>query len=406
LKNYFFTRHLLTEKETVYENINVFQPGETLEINLKSLVKKFLHIEKLTDLICEDKLKDNSKKNDNDILIEADNIMKKNAEFLNPEIDFFSVVSGGIDSTLVSKYLNDFSDKKPNYICLQFPKKDNVASGVKSFEKYLKNTIKEVNVDVDLFQNYLNESYKSICMPLPTHSFISQAILAREVNKEGAKILFTGDGGDELFGGYEFYKTINFNNSYKYNPSVYSGVYNQGVKFKNYNFDELKEINSSQWNNIFDNYHNFNLLEANVHSILLLDTKVQLESVGIRASDTMSMMSSVESRGFFLTKMILDFAINLPANKKILVKSNNIETRPLMKNLFVKQFDKSLLKPKQGFSGFPNESMKKIINNFNTTREFLDIEEFEKLDIENNLALEWKFLNVEYFLEIFLNNAK
>tara|TARA_A100001015_G_scaffold15897_1_gene18573 strand:+ start:2018 stop:3781 length:1764 start_codon:yes stop_codon:yes gene_type:complete len=406
LKKYFFTRHLLTEKETVYKNINVFQPGETLEINLKSLDKKILHLEKLSDLICEDKLKDNSKKNDNDILIEADNIMKKNAQFLNPEIDFFSVVSGGIDSTLVSKYLNDFSDKKPNYICLQFPEKDNVASEVKAFEKYLKNTIKEVNVDVDLFQNYLNESYKSICMPLPTHSFISQAILAREVNKEGIKILFTGDGGDELFGGYEFYKTINFNNSYKHNPSVYSGIYDQGVKFKDYNFDELKEINSSQWNNIFDNYQNFNSLEANIHSILLLDTKVQLESVGIRASDTMSMMSSVESRGFFLTKMILDFAINLPADKKISVKSNNIETRPLMKNLFVKQFDKSLLKPKQGFSGFPNESMKKIINNFNITREFLNIEEFEKLDIENNLALEWKFLNVEYFLNFFLNNAK
>jgi len=95
LKKYFFTRHLLTEKETVYENINVFQPGETLEINLKSLDKKILHLEKLTDLISEKKLKDNSKKNDNDILIEADNIMKQNAEFLNPEIDFFSVVSGG-----------------------------------------------------------------------------------------------------------------------------------------------------------------------------------------------------------------------------------------------------------------------------------------------------------------------
>ena len=31
-------------------------------------------------------------------------------------------------------------------------------------------------------------------MPLPTHSFISQAILAREVNKDNIKILFTGDG--------------------------------------------------------------------------------------------------------------------------------------------------------------------------------------------------------------------
>ena len=62
LKKYFFTRHLLTEKETVYENVNVFQPGETLEINLKSLDKKILHLEKLTDLISEKKLKDNSKK--------------------------------------------------------------------------------------------------------------------------------------------------------------------------------------------------------------------------------------------------------------------------------------------------------------------------------------------------------
>ena len=406
LKNYFFTRHLLTEKETVFKNINVFQPGETLEINLMSFDKKILYKEKLTDLINEEKLKNNSKKNNSDLLYEADIIMKENAEFLYPDIDFYSVVSGGIDSTLVSKYLNDFSGKNQSYICLQFPEKDNVASEVNLFESYFKKPIKKISVDVDLFQNYLEESYKSICMPLPTHSFISQAILAREVNKEGVKILFTGDGGDELFGGYEFYKTINFNNLYKFNPSVYSGVYDQGVKFKYYNFDEFKEINSSQWNNIFDNYQNFNLLESNIHSILLLDTKVQLESVGIRASDTMSMMSSVESRGFFLTKTILDFAINLPADKKLLVKSNNIETRPLMKNLFAKQFDKSLLKPKQGFSGFPNESMKKIINNFNITREFLDIEEFEKLDIKNNLALEWKFLNVEYFLKFFLNNAK
>ena len=77
-----------------------------------------------------------------------------------------------------------------------------------------------------------------------------------------------------------------------------------------------------------------------------------------------------------------------------------------MKKLFTKNFDKSLLKPKQGFSGFPNESMKRIINNFKITTEFLDITEFENFNIEDNLALEWKFLNVEYFLKTFLNYAK
>ena len=147
-----------------------------------------------------------------------------------------------------------------------------------------------------------------------------------------------------------------------------------------------------------EHYNNFNSVETNIQSILLLDTKIQLESVGIRATDTMSMMSSVESRGFFLTRKILEFAINLPANNKISF-TDKVETRPLMKQLFIKNFDKSLLKPKQGFSGFPNESMRREINNYKKTIEFLEIKDFEKLKVENNLALEWKFLNVEYFLK-------
>jgi hypothetical protein len=137
-----------------------------------------------------------------------------------------------------------------------------------------------------------------------------------------------------------------------------------------------------------------------------LDTKIQLESVGIRASDTMSLMSSVETRGFFLTLNMLRFAINLPADSKIRISKNEIYTRPLMKNLFSKKFNKSLLKPKQGFSGYPNESVKNFIDNYDISREYLEIENFEKLDIKNNLSLEWKFLNTEYFLKTFQDYAK
>ena len=86
----------------------------------------------------------------------------------------------------------------------------------------------------------------------------------------------------------------------------------------------------------------------------------------------MSMMSSVESRGFFLTKKILEFAINLPANNKISF-TDKVETRPLMKQLFIENFDKSLLKPKQGFSGFPNESMRREINDYKNTIDLLEI---------------------------------
>ena len=50
--------------------------------------------------------------------------------------------------------------------------------------------------------------------------------------------------------------------------------------------------------------------------------------------------------------------------------------------------------------------MKRNINNFSITREYLNIAEFENLEIENNLSLEWKLLNVEYFLKTFSNYAK
>ncbi len=405
LKKYFFTRHLLTQRETVFENINVFTPGKTLEINLNDNNKKIINIEKLTDLIDPIKIEDNFKKTNDHLLLEADNIMKENAKIMKPDIPFYTVVSGGVDSSLVSKYIKNESNIEPKYICLKFGEKDKVASDVHLFEKYLGNKIKEINVDIDLFHSYLNECYQSICMPLPTHSFVSQAILAREVNKKNYKILFTGDGGDELFGGYEFYKTLKYDYEYDFNPSIYSGVFNQGVDFNDFNSEEIFEESKVEWNKIKEYYKNFNSVEANIQSILLLDTKIQLESVGIRATDTMSMMSSVESRAFFLTKKILEFAINLPANNKISI-TNEVETRPLMKQLFIKNFDKSLLKPKQGFSGFPNESMRRVINNFSNTIELLEIKDFGNLNVEDNLALEWKLLNVEYFLKTFSNYAK
>ena len=405
LKRYFFTRHLLTQKETIYENINVFQPGQSVEVDLINYNKKILDHEQLSDLIDSSSISNNLNKSDQEILIEVDNLFQENAKFIKPDIPYFSVVSGGIDSSLVSKYIKEQTNVAPKYICLQFPGKDNVASEVKNFEKFLNDKIEQINVNVDLFENFLEESYRSICMPLPTHSFISQAILAREVNKNGAKILFTGDGGDELFGGYEFYKTLEYDKEYKYNPSVYSGIFNQGVTFNNFDIKEYLDQSNNVWLNTKKHYEKFGLVESNINSILFLDTQIQLESVGIRASDTMSMMSSVESRGFFLTKKVIEFALNLPAINKISA-AGKIETRPLMKSLFSKNFDESLLKPKQGFSGFPNESMKRNINNFSITREYLNIAEFENLEIENNLSLEWKLLNVEYFLKTFSNYAK
>ena len=404
LREYFFTRHLITRKNTIYKNLNTYLPGSLKTIDLNEYKIKHEKRYTFSDWFNPDLLKKNMEKSNDELLQNMNNVFAQNAKKISPKIDYFSVISGGLDSSLVSKYLHDNSDLKPQLICLQFPKKDSIASEIHSFNPFFKNPIQIKMVTEDLFGDFIEDSYNSICMPLPTHSFISQAILAKQVNSTGSKVLLTGDGGDELFGGYEFYKTLNeYDILPETNPSIYSGTVDIGIKFNNWNANNLNEESRSIWNSTIKLFEDFSPNEATIQSILMLDTAIQLESVGIRASDTMSMMSSVESRALFLSQDIVSLAFHTPAIYKINNKSSNKDdvTRPLIKSLFKKNFNSDLIKPKQGFSGFPNESMKKIISNFKITEDLLEITNLKELNLENNIALEWKLLNTEYFLREF-----
>ena len=158
------------------------------------------------------------------------------------------------------------------------------------------------------------------------------------------------------------------------------------------------------WTDTLKLFNHLDNYEKYIQSILYLDYTLQLESVGIRASDTMTMMSSVESRGFFLTEKIMKFAFNLPAKFKIDMFAENVDeiTRPLMKNLFKKEFSEDLLFPKQGFSGYPNESLQDLVDkDFKFSKEFLEITEIPSLEGQDEIAAKWKLINVEYFLKSF-----
>ena len=409
LKEYFFTRHLITREKTVYKNLTTILPGSLKTIDLNEFKIKLQKRYTFSDWFNSDELKKNIEKSSDNLLNNMNNVFAENAKTISPQINYFSVLSGGVDSSLVSKYLYENSDLKPNLICLQFPNKDAIASEINNFNKFFTGSIHTKMVTEDLFKDFIKDSYQSICMPLPTHSFISQAILAKEVNNLGSKVLLTGDGGDELFGGYEFYKTLKeYHILPEQNPSIYSGVVDIGINFNNWKAGELREESQNIWNKTTQLFKDFGPNEATIQSILLLDSTVQLESVGIRASDTMSMMSSVESRGFFLSQDIVSLALHTPGIHKINNITPNEEnmTRPLLKDLFKKNFGADLLKPKQGFSGFPNESMKKIITDYKVTQDFLEITNLGDFSIEKNIALEWKLLNTEYFLREFQSYIK
>ena len=96
---------------------------------------------------------------------------------------------------------------------------------------------------------------------------------------------------------------------------------------------------------------------------MLIDTALQLSSVGLRGTDLMFMSNAIEPRSVFLRKEIIKFALNLPLKFKIdFTGKKEFRSKILLKKLFIKYFPKNLIFKKQGFSGFPNET-KKFLGN-------------------------------------------
>ena len=76
--------------------------------------------------------------------------------------------------------------------------------------------------------------------------------------------------------------------------------------------------------------------------MMLIDTALQISSVGMRGTDLMFMSKAVEPRSVFLRSDIIKFALNLPLEFKIdLSGKKEFQSKILLNKIFVKYFQKN-----------------------------------------------------------------
>ena len=146
-----------------------------------------------------------------------------------------------------------------------------------------------------------------------------------------------------------------------------------------------------------------------LQAMMLFDAAYQVSSVGLRGADIMSSMWGIETRSMFLRKPIIEFILNIPVHLKVNQSASNdiAGTKPLLKNLFSRRFPEIEIQKKQGFAGFPNESIKFL-------GDYKDFKIFDILGIKNidnsieslSRATAWKMINLEFFFRNdFLNRS-
>ena len=409
LKEYFHTRHLITNEKTCFNKIDTISPGVLFEYNINNdKINKILD-HSINNIVNEEYYKDFLKMNDSDIFEKSLNIFNKSSQLIKPEIDYASVCSGGIDSSLVSALINNYEKKPAKFIALNFENKDKSFENIVNIENELNLKVDKLNININDYAEIINKVYNYNCSPIATHSFISQYFVSNYCKKNNIKVLLTGDGGDELFGGYEHYKSFKqFDNIPNISPSNYSNLQYQNIFFDDEIYNQQHDKLSKIWKKALETYNFINDIDDKIkQSTLLMDSYLQLESVGIRSSDMMSMINSVEARSTFLLKDVIKLALNLPLKYKINHHENeNFKTKVILKKILkhLCNGNKNIIVGKQGFSGFPNEAGKlNLMNtNYEKTKELLKISKEHNEIISTNRSIEWKFINVEIFLNNYL----
>ena len=292
------------------------------------------------------------------------------------DVPIGSLLSGGIDSSLVTSLMTQCQDNV-NTFSIGFKDSDFDES---HYSKKVARHLRTNHTEVFLDENHCKDIVPSLpniyCEPFADSSQIPTYLISK-VASESVKVVLTGDGADELFGGYNRYTQsprvwkiikilpkpirtifasiiINIPISYKNNlefflgkiPQLGSKLQKIGLKMRDPNnlwefclammetFEEPSSILNTEFfdNNLHEPLIDDNLSDHNVsienmiERIMILDINNYLPNDILCKVDRASMAVSLETRAPFLdhrvfnesTLLPLDFKIQSSSGKKIL----------------------------------------------------------------------------------------
>ncbi len=355
-------------KETIFKGITeFFDPNLYLQLNSFSIQK----YENLLD----------------EVINSTSNKMVNGANKNNS----VGIISGGIDSSLSAYYLNKNGINLESSFCLDFNNKE-IPTKI-SKEISIKSNIKVHNYikpDIEVYKDSLERCIRLLAGPINTHSFASSMIIAREARKNNARVIYGGEGADELFLGYGCYGEMisNFNGDIKL-ISDYS---------KNLNNEFSKEIEFDLNKDLFFYFENFKKYmssnEAFIKASALVDYYYQLSSVGFLANDLAFSDYGIEARSIFGRSEIIRLALSTPVKFLISTQHNNRIQKQCLHNLFIKNFKLNPPK-KSGFAGFPNET--KVFLGSEKNWKIWDVLNLRENINEVSRERAWKLINLEWF---------
>jgi asparagine synthase (glutamine-hydrolysing) len=362
---------------TIYKEINKLEANHYIELDCINNTFSISEIARPTKNFSFESKKDATK-------ITHDLVQKSVLSRSISDVPLGTFLSGGVDSSIVSLCLAQQQDKKIDTFSIGFYKKAfDESDKSRQVSKMINSKHHEFIIsEKDLTAN-IDEIVLNFDEPFADSSALATYLVSKKT-KDFVKVALTGDGGDEVFGGYNKYYMGKLNQNYTaiipqkihtnslqlLDKLLTTKEDSRGIRFKikrllksvhydgnfYYNIislgftdDEVKSILNSVFYNANSLQYFKDKIDSKNNSISdfrAIDKHLSLEGDMLVKVDRTSMLASLECRAPFLNKELWDFTNQLPDSYLI----NGWDKKHILKEAFEEYFPKNFLnKSKKGF---------------------------------------------------------
>lgn len=366
---------------SIYKEIKKLLPATTFQIDLSSLkITQTYSFWDFSNVPLRDIHFDEAK-------VRTDELLRKAVEKrLVADVPVGSFLSGGIDSSLVTTIASEMHPGIETFSVVYDDKRFDESDYVKIVGEKLAIKYNFFNFHDDLALDLLHEVLSYMDEPMADASLLPTTFVAKHTKKK-VTVALSGDGGDELFGGYPKYNAqqllenqliLHLLKLGKKNEKLLDvlplspmrkNIYKKllsGTQMKDYSrhfvwgsgsftLEELAELSTGDGvseDEIFAESRAFadKFKQKDFgNKLLFLDAMIQLPDWYLVKADRGSMSQSLEVRSPFLDKELAEYVMSLPSKFKFSVRDNKI----LLKSVAQKYLPEPVITRKKMGFGLP-----------------------------------------------------
>ncbi|MFY4764089.1 asparagine synthase (glutamine-hydrolyzing) [Aliarcobacter butzleri] len=347
-------------------------------------------------------------KDEKQALNDIEELLFKSVEYrLNSDVEVASLLSGGIDSSLISALYTKISGKKINTFSIGYDEYKNYCEldYAQITASHINSNHHPVEINQKEYINHFEQTLDMLEEPHGDSAAVPLNILTKQIHKAGIKTVLSGEGSDEIFLGYDnyakFLKYYEFEKSLSNEQNLFLneiiGALQNNTKESEYlrrivkkqnlynSFGEIyTDIQRKRLFKKVPTYKSETAKQDPVDWMSYIDLKIWLGESLLSKVDRISMGNSLELRTPFLDFNLVNYMFSVESHIKV-----GDTNKYLLKKIASKYIPETIInRTKKGFNSPFNEWLNK---------EYKD-KIFEVIVEVNN---ETNLFNHEYILYIY-----